>query len=131
MRRPGATAHVERLTAHRVWRIEHCLHRACRRIIGLLVAEGIGTLVSGATPLGKQETTSRRPRWVAVATRTWSASPTLASLCAIERLIYKAALVGSQVIVTEARYTGEASFLDGDPLPVYDASRQETTIFSG
>ena len=46
-------------------------------------------------------------------------------------LSYKAELVGIQVIVTEESYTSKASFLDADPLPVYDASRQETTIFSG
>ena len=41
----------------------------------------------------------------------------------IEMLTYKAELVGIQVIVTEESYTSKASFLDGDPLPVYDVQR--------
>ena len=40
----------------------------------------------------------------------------------IEMLIYKAELVGIQVVLTEESYTSKASFLDGDPLPVYGAS---------
>jgi transposase len=34
-------------------------------------------------------------------------------------LTYKAQLVGIQVVVQEESYTSKASFLDGDPLPVY------------
>jgi putative transposase len=44
---------------------------------------------------------------------------------------YKAQLVGIQVIVTEERYTSKASFLDGDPLPVYGTAEAETPTFSG
>ena len=46
-------------------------------------------------------------------------------------LTYKAELVGMQVIVTEESYTSKASFLDADPLPIYDSSRQGSLIFSG
>jgi transposase len=48
----------------------------------------------------------------------------------IEMLTYKAELVGIQVQITEERYTSQASFLDGDPLPVYDAANP-TPIFRG
>src|SRR5262249_39758956 len=40
----GTTAQMERLTTHRTRQIDHYLHTASRRIIDLLVAEGIGTL---------------------------------------------------------------------------------------
>jgi putative transposase len=40
----------------------------------------------------------------------------------IALLTYKAGLVGIQGILTEERSTSTASFLDGDPLPVYDAA---------
>ena len=38
----------------------------------------------------------------------------------IQMLTYKAELVGIRVLVTEESYTSKASFLDMDPLPVYD-----------
>ena len=39
--------------------------------------------------------------------------------------------MGIQVLVTEERYTSQASFLDGDPLPIYDATCPKTPCFSG
>jgi putative transposase len=35
-------------------------------------------------------------------------------------LTYKAELVGIQVVASKVSSTSQASFLDGDPLPVYD-----------
>jgi putative transposase len=50
------TSHrLEQLTTRRTRRIDHELHTASRRIIDLLVAEGIGTVVIGKNPLWKQE----------------------------------------------------------------------------
>src|SRR5215469_7810923 len=46
-------------------------------------------------------------------------------------LTYKAELVGIRVEVTEESYTSQASFLDGDPLPVYNPSNKTTYTFSG
>src|SRR5262249_59462810 len=48
----------------------------------------------------------------------------------IAMLTYKAELVGIRVIVTEESSTSKASFLDADPLPVYDAA-QPAPAFSG
>jgi len=45
---------LERVTTRRTQRIDHYLHVASRRIIALLVAEGIGTLCIGKNPLWKQ-----------------------------------------------------------------------------
>jgi putative transposase len=61
----GTTQQLERLTAHRTPQIDHSLHTASRRIIDLLVAEGIGTLVIGKNPLWKQERT-----WADATTKT-------------------------------------------------------------
>lgn len=47
----------------------------------------------------------------------------------IAMLTYKAELVGIQVQITEESYTSKASFLDGDPLPVYGAA--DILAFSG
>jgi putative transposase len=120
---PGTTAQLERLTVHRTRQIDHYLHTASRRIIDLLVAEGIGALVIGKNPFWKQE--------VNLGKRNNQNFVSIPHARFIDMLIYKAEWVGIQVNVTEESYTSKASFLDGDSLPVYDASRQETTVFSG
>jgi putative transposase len=96
---------MARVTAHRTRQIDHDLHTASRRLIDLLVAEGLGTLIIGQNPLWKQAVTLGR--------RTTQQ------------------LVGIGVLVTEERSTSTASFLDGDPLPVYDESRRELPVLSG
>jgi putative transposase len=45
--------------------------------------------------------------------------------------MYKAALVGIRVDVTEESYTSKASFLDLDEIPVYDPNDKEQHVFSG
>jgi putative transposase len=120
---PGTTAQMERLTAHRTRQIDHYLHTASRRIIDLLVAEGIGTLVIGKNPLWKQETLMGR--------RNNQNFVSIPHARFIRMLTYKAELVGIQAQITEESYTSKASFLDDDPLPVYAAERQESAIFSG
>jgi putative transposase len=46
---------LDQVTTKRNRRVQHYLHTASRRIIDLLVEEGIGTLCIGKNPLGKQE----------------------------------------------------------------------------
>ena len=46
-------------------------------------------------------------------------------------LSYKAEMVGIKVIITEDSYTSKASFLDNDPLPVYQKGQKNQVIFSG
>lgn len=113
---------LDRITAKRTRRIDHYLHTASRRIIDLLVAEGIGTLCIGKNPLWKQEAHMGRrnnQNFVSVPHARF-----------IAMLTYKAELVGIQVIVTEESYTSKASFLDADPLPIFDPE-QPTPAFSG
>lgn len=118
------TSHrLERITTKRTRRIDHYLHTASRRIIDLLVKEGIGTLVIGKNPTWKQEANMGRrnnQNFVSVPHARF-----------VEMLTYKAHLVGIAVIVTEESYTSKASFLDGDPLPVYGSAEAEKAIFSG
>ena len=47
----------------------------------------------------------------------------------IDILTSRAALVDIQVLVSEERYTSQASFLDADPLPIYGSG--EASAFSG
>ncbi len=114
---------LECITTKRNRRIDHYLHTASCRIIDLLVAEGIGALCIGQNPHWKQEVNLGRrnnQNFVSVPHARF-----------IEMLTYKAELVGIRVTITEESYTSQASFLDADPLPVYDAQRQEAPIFSG
>jgi putative transposase len=99
------------------------LHAASKTIISLLVQEGIGTLVIGKNPLWKQEVNLGR-----VNNQHFVHIPHARF---IEMLRYKAELAGITVTVQEESYTSKASFLDLDPLPVYDQERDEQPAFSG
>jgi putative transposase len=114
---------LERLTTRRTRRIDHELHSASRQIINLLAAEGIGTLVIGKNLLWKQQ--------VRLGRRINQSFVFIPHARFIAMLTYKAELVGIQVTVTEESYTSQASFLDSDPLPVYDATRAARPRFSG
>jgi putative transposase len=119
----GTTARMERLTTKRTRRINHYLHAASKTIIALLVKEGIGTLVVGKNLLWKQEVELGR-----VNNQHFVQIPHARF---IEMLSYKAKLAGIRVIVQEESYTSKASFLDLDPLPIYDPKREDKLTFSG
>ena len=117
----GTSRRLECITTRRTRRIEHYMHTASRRIIDLLVAEGIGTLCIGQNPRWKQEANMGKrgnQNFVLVPHARF-----------IAMLTYKAQLVGIQVRITEESYTSKASFLDADPLPVYGV--EEIPAFSG
>jgi putative transposase len=115
--------HLDLLTTKRNRRVDSYLHTASRRIIDLLVEEGIGWLVIGKNPLWKQE--------VQMGKRNNQQFVQLPHARFIDQLTYKAALVGIEVIIAEESYTSKASFLDLDPIPTYQANRTEKPIFSG
>jgi putative transposase len=118
----GTSAQVERLAAHRTRQLEHYLHTASRRIIDLLVAEEIGTLVIGKNDGWKQEASLGRrgnQNFVNVPHARF-----------VQMLAYKAELVGIRVMLTEESYTSQASFLDADRLPVYGTA-DPVPVFSG
>src|ERR1051326_531901 len=114
--------HLDRITTKRNRRVDSSLHTASRRIIDLLISEGIGTLVIGKNPLWKQEGQLGK--------RTTQQFVQLPHARFIDQLTYKAKLVGIQVILQEESYTSKASFLDNDPLPIYQADRAEQPVFS-
>ncbi|HLW00620.1 MAG TPA: transposase [Ktedonobacterales bacterium] len=114
---------LDRLTTKRNRRVLQYLHTASRRIIKLLVEEGIGTLVIGKNPLWKQGVElghKHNQEFVQILHARF-----------IDLLTYKAELVGIRVILTEESYTSQASFLDRDPLSTYDPAREEHPHFSG
>nr|WP_277988981.1 transposase [Ktedonosporobacter rubrisoli] len=114
--------HLDRVTTKRNRRVDSYLHTASRRIIDLLVSEGIGTLVIGKNPLWKQEAKLGR--------KNNQQFVQLPHARLIDQLTYKAKLVGIQVIIQEESYTSKASFLDSDSIPTYQATR-EKPVFSG
>jgi putative transposase len=118
----GTSKRLERLTIKRTRRIDHYLHSASRRIIDLLVAEGIGTLVIGKNPNWKQVANMGR--------RTNRNFVSVPHARFVQMLTCKAELVGIQVIVTEESYTSKAGFLDADPLPIFDP-QQPPPAFRG
>ncbi len=103
------TPRMERTTIKRTRRIDHYMHMVSRRIINLLVQEGIGVLVIGKNDAWKQEVHMGRRN-----NQNFVAIP---HARLIEMLTYKAELVGITVLITEESYTSKASFLDHDPLP--------------
>jgi len=113
---------LERITNKRTRRIDHYMHTTSRRIIDLLIAEGIGTLIIGKNPFWKQDPTMRRSdkqHFVQLPHARF-----------IDMLCYKAKLVGIQVVITEESYTSKASFLDLDPIPTYGKQECEP-VFRG
>jgi putative transposase len=99
---------LERLTNQRNRKIDHELHTASRRIIGLLVEEGIGTLVIGYNQEWKQQ--------VNIGKRNTQNFVTIPFARFIHMLTYKAELVGIRIIMTEESYTSKCSFLDWEDL---------------
>jgi putative transposase len=122
LRRKGTTKRMERLTNTRNRRIDHYLHTVSRRIIDLLVKEGIGVLVIGKNDGWKQEANMGK--------RTNQNFVQIPHARFIDMLTYKAELVGITVKVTEESYTSKASLLDLDPLPVRKSGEEKHT-FSG
>jgi putative transposase len=119
----GTTKRMERITNTRNRRIDHYMHTASKRIIDVLVQEGIGALVIGKNDGWKQEANMGK--------RTNQNFVNIPHARFIQMLTYKAELVGIRVQITEESYTSKASFLDRDPLPVYASGNGEKQTFSG
>jgi len=111
----ASSKRLDRLTDKRNRRIRHELHLASRRVIELLVQEGIGTLVIGKNDGWKQEINLGR--------RTNQNFVAIPHARFIQMLTYKAELVGIRVIAREESYTSKCSFLDLEPI-----ERRETYL---
>jgi putative transposase len=119
-----STSHrLSAITTKRTRRVNAYLHMASRRIIDVLVEEGISTVVLGKNLLWKQEVTLGR--------KNNQQFVQLPHARFLDLLTYKAKQVGIRVVLQEESYTSKASFLDRDPIPVYDPKRTEKPQFSG
>jgi len=119
----GTTRRMERMTNKRNRRIDHYLHTVSKRIIDLLVKEGIGVLCIGKNDAWKQEANLGK--------RNNQNFVQIPHARFIAMLTYKAELVGITAKVTEESYTSKASLLDLDPLPVRKDGDETTYTFSG
>jgi len=123
MRKDHYTSHqLDRITNKRTRRIDHYMHTTSKRLIDLLMAEGIGTLVIGKNTNWKQEAPMRK--------KDNQHFVQLPHARFIDMLCYKATLVGIDVILQEESYTSKASFLDLDPIPTY-GDVDSPPVFSG
>jgi len=119
----GTSKQIDRLTDKRNRKIKHELHVASRRIIDYLVEERIGRLVIGKNKGWKQE--------INIGKKNNQNFVSIPHARFVEMLKYKAELQGIEVALTEESYTSQASFLDNDPLPEYNALNPQTHEFSG
>lgn len=119
----GTTKRMERMTNKRNRRIDHYMHTASKRIIDLLVKEGIGVLCIGKNDGWKQAANMGK--------RNNQNFVQIPHTRLIAMLTYKAELVGITVKVTEESYTSKASLLDLDPLPMRKGGDDEKHVFSG
>lgn len=120
----STSSRLEHLTTKRTRKIDHYLHTASKRIIDLLIAEKIGTLVIGKNINWKQE--------INLGKRTNQNFVHVPHARFIDMLTYKARLVGIQVVVTEESYTSKCSFLDNEPIQkheVYVGKRVKRGLF--
>ena len=93
-------------------RLENYFHHVSKLVVENCVKHGIGRIIIGKNGgwksgmnLGKK--TNQNFQYIPFERL-------------IQKIQYKAAMVGIEVVLTEEAYTSQASFLDNDPLPVYE-----------
>jgi putative transposase len=123
LRHTGTTKRMERMTIKRNRRIDHYMHTASKRIIELLVAEGIGTLVIGKNDGWKQN--------IKMGKRTNQNFVQILHACFIAMLTYKAELVGIRVEITEESYTSKPASLTVTPYQYASPTTTQNTPLVG
>nr|WP_293207516.1 MULTISPECIES: transposase [unclassified Microcoleus] len=113
---------IQRLTRCRNQKVDNYLHHTSRRIVDILVAQRIGTLVIGKNAQWKTD--------INLGKQTNQNFVSIPHARLIEMLEYKGFLVGIKVIVQEESFTSKANFLGLDPIPVYGKTKTEP-VFTG
>lgn len=111
-----------RRSAKRYWRIENYMHHVSKLIVDNCISHGIGTIIIGKNTGWKRNINLGR--------KTNQAFCFIPIDSLLQKISYKAKLVGIQVVMTEEAYTSKASFIDRDPLPAYERG-VEPPQFSG
>jgi IS605 OrfB family transposase len=119
----GFTERQARVARNRNNKVRDYLNKAARYVINHCLKHGIGTVIVGYNPGIKQEVDMGcRNNQNFVQIPLWNFRGKLKALCERYGLIYQE---------TEESYTSKASFLDGDPVPTYNALYPQTYTFSG
>lgn len=105
----------------RYWRLENYFHHVSKLVVKHCVASGVGRLV-----VGKNDGWKCSPRLGRVQNQGFQSIP-FDNL--LGKIGYKAEAAGVKVEYTEEAYTSQASFLNRDPLPAYQAGVKP--VFSG
>jgi IS605 OrfB family transposase len=113
---------IQRLTRCRNQKVDNYLHHTSRRIVDILVAQRIGTLVIGKNAQWKTD--------INLGKQTNQNFVSIPHARLIEMLEYKGFLVGIKVIVQEESFTSKANFLGLDPIPVYGKTKTKP-VFTG
>jgi putative transposase len=100
---------IQKLSTKRSLKIEDYLHKASRYIVNHLIENNIGTLVIGHNPDWKQG--------INMGAKNNQNFVQIPFSSLIQKLQYKAELVGISVIIQEESYTSKSSFLDLDEIP--------------
>ena len=104
----------------RYFRLENYFHHVSKYIVDLCVENKIGKLIIGKNNGWKQN--------IRLGKKTNQNFCSIPCYTLLEKIKYKATIVGLDVIFTEESYTSKASFYDRDPLPSYGEEKAE---FSG
>ena len=104
----------------RYFRIENYFHHVSKLIVDLCLKNQTGKIIIGRNEGWKQN--------IHLGKKTNQAFCSLPVYLLLEKIKYKAAIVGIEVIFTEESYTSKASFFDNDFLPKYGDAKVE---FSG
>lgn len=104
-------------------KVKHYLHSASKAIVTSLLSAGVQTVVIGWSPgfkhspnMGKKN----NQNFVSIPHAQFR-----------DMLKYKLEQAGIIVIIQEESYTSKASFIDGDPIPVYEKGNNTKYVFSG
>lgn len=119
----GFTEGMSRITDKRNRRVMDYMHKAARYIVNYCIDNDIGTLIIGHN-IGQKQSVNigklNNQKFVQIPFDQLRAY--LKCLCEQYGIAY---------IETEESYTSKASFLDGDDIPVFNASNPYTGSFSG
>lgn len=114
---------LQSLTANRNSRIKDWMHKASRALVNYAVSVKADTIVIGKNKEQKQEICMGRKnnrKFVQIPFNLFNAM-----------VQYKAEQEGIKVIFQEESNTSKSSFLDEDPIPVFNSQSEEKTSFSG
>ena len=114
---------IQRLTLKRNNRANDCLKKTARYIVNHCIANDIGTIVCGYNPDFKRD--------IKLGTRTNQNFTQISFGSLREQLSNLCERYDIDYVEQEESYTSQASFFDGDNLPVYNADNPNAYAFSG